>query len=182
MSETTLSRHGIPDCVVTDNDPQFSSGLFYDFSQQWMFQHIRTSPHYPQVNGMAESAVKTAKTLIKTAIASKAEPWLAILAHRNTPSQGMTTSPAQRMFCRQTKGLLPLAESYTTHNPTILQDDTVHFQQRQEREKTDSIKMPVIFQACHPEADFLLNHTCSETNHGSQGLFRRKGKSHGPMK
>ena len=143
---------------------------------------IRTNPYHPQANGMAESAVKTAKILIKTAIASKAEPWLAILGHRNTPSQGMTKSPAQRMFCHQTKGLLPLAESCTAHNPTILQDDKVHFQQRQECEKTDSIKMPVIFQACHPEAEFLLNHTRLETNHGSQGLFRRKGKSHGPMK
>ena len=56
-----FSRHGIPSCVVTDNGPQFSCSLFYDFSQQWMFEHIRTSPYHPQANGMAESAVKTAK-------------------------------------------------------------------------------------------------------------------------
>ena len=53
---------------------------------------------------MAGSGVKTAKKLIETALHSKTEPWLAILAQRNTPSEGMLTSPAQRLFAHQTKG------------------------------------------------------------------------------
>ena len=34
-------------------------------------------------------------------------PYLPILAHRNTPSEGMETSPAQRLLGRRCKTLLP---------------------------------------------------------------------------
>ncbi len=38
------------------------------------------------------------------------DPYLAILDHRNTPSQGLNASPAQRLLSRRTRTLLP------THN------------------------------------------------------------------
>ena len=41
------------------------------------------------------------------AIAAKEDPYLALLAHRNTPSDGMTTSPTQRLFGRRTRTRLP---------------------------------------------------------------------------
>ena len=37
------------------------------------------------------------------------DPYLAILDHRNTPSQGFLSSPAQRLMSRRTKTLLPTA-------------------------------------------------------------------------
>ena len=41
-----FSRHGIPDTVVSDNGPQFSSQEFYEFSLTWEFNHVTSSPHY----------------------------------------------------------------------------------------------------------------------------------------
>lgn len=44
---------------------------------------------------------------MRKAIESKSDPHLALLAWRNTPSEGLATSPAQRIFGRRTKTLLP---------------------------------------------------------------------------
>ena len=106
-----FSRQGIPDILFSDNGPQFSSQEFQKFSRLWEFQHRTSSPGYPQSNGKAESAVKTAKRLMYKAKADGRDPYLAILDHRNTPSQGMDTSPAQRLLSRRTKTLLPTTAS-----------------------------------------------------------------------
>ena len=50
-----FSRHGIPDTVITDNGPQFSSDAFSQFSSKWMFCHITTSPYHAQSKLMAWS-------------------------------------------------------------------------------------------------------------------------------
>ena len=48
----------------------------------------------------------------------------------------MATSPAERLFFRQTKGLLPLATQVTQHNTAILQEDTDSFERRQWKQST----------------------------------------------
>jgi transposase InsO family protein len=106
-----FARHGIPDIVISDNGPQYSSQEFKQFSTVWEFKHITSSPAYPQSNGKAESAVKTAKHLMEKAKRAKTDPYLAILEHRNTPSQGFHASPAQRLMSRRTKTLLPTRDS-----------------------------------------------------------------------
>ena len=109
-----FARYGIPSILVSDNGPQFVSETFRDFALKYDFQHRTSSPKYPQSNGMAESAVKTAKNLIKKALTSGSDPYLAILDHRNTPSQDMELSPAQRNLGRRTRTLLPMTATLLT--------------------------------------------------------------------
>ena len=59
---------------------------------------------------MVESAVKTVKRLIKKVSEDNTDPWLAILEHRNTPTEGMNSSPAQRLLSCRTRTLLPTSE------------------------------------------------------------------------
>ena len=105
-----FARHGIPNTVFSDNGPQFDSDEFRRFARDWEFNHLTSSPGHSQSNGMAESAVKTVKRLIKKANKDGTDPWLAILDHRNTPSEGMKSSPAQRLMSRRTRTLLPTSE------------------------------------------------------------------------
>ena len=91
---------------MTDNGPQFTSAEFVTFTKKWSFDHITSSPHFPQSNGKAENAVKTVKRLFsKCRDAGKSE-FQAILDWRNTPTEGVGTSPAQRFFGRRCKTLL----------------------------------------------------------------------------
>ena len=106
-----FSRYGVPDQVITDNGPQFTSSEFTTFAQQWGFEHVTSSPRYPQSNGKAENAVETVKMLFTKCQDSGQSEYLALLDWRNTPSEGMKTSPAQRFFGRRCRTLLPSTES-----------------------------------------------------------------------
>ena len=102
-----FARYGVPVRVIPDNGLQFSSYEFQVFARQWSFHHITSSPYYPASNGKAESAVKTAKSLILKAQEEGRDPWQAILAYRNTLTQGMSPTPTERMMGRNARTLLP---------------------------------------------------------------------------
>nr|XP_002738307.1 PREDICTED: uncharacterized protein K02A2.6-like [Saccoglossus kowalevskii] len=102
-----FARHGIPDTCISDNGPQEVSEAFKKFSKDWGFEHITSSPRYPQSNGKVENAVKTVKNIMRKARLAGSNPYLAILDFRNTPTQGMNSSPVQRLMNRRTKTTLP---------------------------------------------------------------------------
>ncbi len=101
-----FARHGIPDRFMSDNQP-FTSFEFEDFAKTYGFEQVTSSPNYPQSNGKVENAVKTAKTLMRKAEESESDPYLSLLDWRNTPTEILNTSPAQQLFNRRTKTLLP---------------------------------------------------------------------------
>ncbi len=53
-TKSIFSRHGIPDNVISDNGPQYSSDKYRQFSQDYDFQHTTISPRYPQSGGLHE--------------------------------------------------------------------------------------------------------------------------------
>ena len=103
-----FSRHGIPDIYVTDNGPQYCCREFTEFSREWEFKHVTSSPKHAKSYGKAESAVKVAKKIFKKAHRDNKDPWLALLDQRNTPTQGVNSSPVQRLMSRRTRTLLPV--------------------------------------------------------------------------
>ena len=62
--KSIFARHGIPEVLRSDNGPQYSSAEFAKFAKDWEFQHITSSPIYPQSNGSAKRAVQTVKHLL----------------------------------------------------------------------------------------------------------------------
>lgn len=95
---TMFSRYGVPDQVMSDNGPQFSSAEFRSFATQWGFEHITASPRYPKSNGKVENAVKTVKLLFSKCKDSGQSEYKALLDQRNTPSEGIGFSPAQHFL------------------------------------------------------------------------------------
>uniref|UniRef100_A0A1B8Y8I2 Gypsy retrotransposon integrase-like protein 1 n=1 Tax=Xenopus tropicalis TaxID=8364 RepID=A0A1B8Y8I2_XENTR len=105
-----FSRHGIPDILFSDNAAQFTSEEFKQFSKKWEFEHNTSSPGYPQSNSKAESAVKMAKKLMRKAKQAGTDIYLMLLELRNIPTQGLGSSPVQRLMCRRTKTLFPITK------------------------------------------------------------------------
>lgn len=103
-----FARFGIPNHVVSDNGPQFSSHEFAEFAEKWDFEHFTSSPGHANANGKAEAAVKQAKLMIMKCNKSGCDPMIALLEIRNTPQQDSGTSLAQRLLNRRTRTLLPV--------------------------------------------------------------------------
>ena len=89
-----LATSGLLDRITADNGPQFDCREFQHFAEQYQVEHIRTSPRYVRYNGKAENSVKTAKQSLKKANDAGRDPQLSLLDFRNTPSEGMDSSPA----------------------------------------------------------------------------------------
>ncbi|XP_026054529.1 uncharacterized protein K02A2.6-like [Carassius auratus] len=104
-----FARHGIPEKIISDNGPQFSSHDFKNFAIHWDFMHVTSSPHYPQSNGLAEKTVQTAKAMLSKAQADKKDPYLSLLEHRSTPVDGFK-SPSQLLMSRRLRSILPMSE------------------------------------------------------------------------
>ena len=106
-----FSRYGVPDILMADNGPHFSSAEFAMFSEVWSFDHQTSSPRYPQSNGKAENAVRNIKRLFTKCHESGQSEFRALLDWRNTPTEGVGTSPAQPFLGRWCKTLLPMTTS-----------------------------------------------------------------------
>ena len=82
---------GVPVRFRCDGGPQFSSMEFRMFLNGWGVELSQSSPHYPQSNGHAESAVKLMKKLIQTSTENgnidSEQFQKALLEWRNTPRE-----------------------------------------------------------------------------------------------
>ena len=98
-----FARHGIPEYLMSDNGPQFSSQEFQCFSVEYGFEHVTSSPNFPQANGEAERAVRTVKTLLN----KNDDPLMALLIHRSTPLEN-GYSPAELLMGRKLRTTVPV--------------------------------------------------------------------------
>lgn len=96
--------------IVSDGGPQFSCSEFNLFAKDWHIIHVTSSPMHQQANGKAEAAVKSMKKLLIKTQKEGSDPLEALLEHRNTPRQDVGLSPAELMFKRKTRLLVPSLE------------------------------------------------------------------------
>ena len=132
-----FARHGLPCEVVSDPGPQFRASMFRDFAVAYDFEHLLVSPANQKANGKAGSAAKSAKRLMRKCKDAHSDPFLALLDFRSTPTQGVGSSPVQRLMNRRTRTLLPTTrELLRPRVPTAVETDKRRLLHRQEKQKT----------------------------------------------
>ena len=103
---------GVPTELSTDGGPPFNSHEYSAFLQRWGIVPRLSSSHYPQSNGRAELAVKTAKRILMNNCDNNGDidndrVARALLQYRNTPIQGLNLSPAQILYGRNLNDCMP---------------------------------------------------------------------------
>ena len=105
--------YGVPMEVSSDGGSPFQSFEYKNFCKTWDIQRRLSSAYYPQSNGRAEAAVKSAKRILEgnidpisgsldTDAAARA-----IMTHRNTPCQETGISPSVMLFGHPIRDHLP---------------------------------------------------------------------------
>ena len=110
--QRTFATFGLPEIVVSDNGPSFTSHEFADFMRVNGISHVRTSPYHPSSNGLAERAIQTfkmaMKRMTKGTIESKVSSFL--FKYRVTPHSTTGVPPAELMFNRRLQAHLDLLQ------------------------------------------------------------------------
>ena len=123
-----FSVHGIPEVVMSDNGPQYSSREFQAFAKDWGFTHVTSSPMHPQANGEAERAVQTAKNILR----KNANPYLGLLAYRTAKLQN-GHSPSELLMGRRLRSKLPCTPEMLV--PTQVDKEKVAIKEEEYRKK-----------------------------------------------
>ena len=150
-----FATFGVPNEISSDGGPEFTAGSTQAFFLRWGIGHRVSSAYFPQSNGRAEVAVKTAKRLLvsntgPTGSLDNDRFLRAMLQLRNTPDPDCNISPAQIIFgrpLRDTFSFVNKLEKYS--NPHVRP-----IWRQAWAAKEDALRVRI---ACHTES--LTEHT-----------------------
>ena len=109
-----FEEQGIPRKLISDNGPQYTSQEFQHFTAEWKFEHVTSSPYYPQSNGFIERMVQTVKQTLTKAKETGSDPHMAMLCLRTTPIDHNTAAPCELLNGRRYQSNVPAMSSLNT--------------------------------------------------------------------
>ena len=115
--KAVFAELGVPNVIVLDGRPQYTSVEFKGFTKQWQIEHRVSLPRNSQSNGMAERCVQTMKASLTKTMEEGEDVDLALLTYKTTPLSHRLPSPAEFLNSRKYKTLLS-----TRIVPTRLQE------------------------------------------------------------
>ena len=106
-------EYGWPDTLVSDNRPCYVAETFTNLMKEYTVNHITSSPHYPQSNGLAEKFVHIVKNLFYKAKEEGTDihKCLMIYHNINTPIESTSKSPMQMLQQRSARSQLPMSNA-----------------------------------------------------------------------
>ena len=120
-----FTTYGIPEELMSDGGPQYTSGTISQFLKDWGVRHRISSAYNPHSNLRAETGVKSMKRILREAIGSGGgidgmSARAALMEYRSTPQRDLKHSPAELLFGRAVRDLLQLQEGKWLQDPRYL--------------------------------------------------------------
>ncbi|XGW34442.1 hypothetical protein V3C99_018378 [Haemonchus contortus] len=110
-----FSRHGLPEQLVSDNGPPFTSAEFRTYCEKRGIEQIFTPPYHPNSNGEAERFVQTFKNALNKGLRSNKTVEDALLdllfEYRVTPHVATGKAPAEMLMGRTLRTTLDIIRS-----------------------------------------------------------------------
>ena len=89
-----FSEYSWPETIVSDNRPCYLAETFTKLMTDYSVNHITSSPHYVQSNGLIEKYVQIVKNLFCIA-QEGTDLYKSLMINRNTPLSNRLQSPMQ---------------------------------------------------------------------------------------
>ena len=83
-----FSEYGWQETLINDNGPFHSVDAFTSVMNAYRVNHISSSPHFPQSNGLAEKCVQIVKSLFHKAKEEGKDLFKHLMIYHNTPLSG----------------------------------------------------------------------------------------------
>ena len=90
-----FSEYGWPETIVSDNGSCYSAETLTKLMTDYSVNHITSSPHYLQSNGLAEKYVQIVKNLFYKVQEEGTDLYKRLMIYRNTPLSNKLQSPMQ---------------------------------------------------------------------------------------
>ena len=105
------SEYGWPETLVSDNGPCYTPEVFTNMMQDYNINHITSSSHYPQSNGLSEKYVQIVKNLIYKAKEEGKDLFRCLMVYHNTPLSSTLCSPMEILTNRPARSSLPVSNA-----------------------------------------------------------------------
>ena len=105
------SEYGWSETLVSDNGPCYTSEVFTNLMREYNVNHIKSSPHYPQSNGLAEKYVQLVKSLFYNAKEEGKDLIKCLMVPCNTPLSNSLHYPKQIHSSRSARSNLPISNA-----------------------------------------------------------------------
>ena len=89
-----FSEYGWPEILISDNGPCYTLETFTGVMKAYSVNHITSSLHYPQCNGLAEKYVQIVKSLFYRGQEEGKDLFKCIMIYHNIPLQQLAFTDA----------------------------------------------------------------------------------------
>ena len=96
-----IARFGVPEDVISDRGPQFTSALWTSLNTLLGVQHHCTTAYHPLANGIIERLHRQLKSALKARLVGPAwmdELPLVLLDLRSAPKEDLGCSPSELVY------------------------------------------------------------------------------------
>ena len=125
LTDQFISRHGVPEVILTDNGTEFTAKDFERYLDILGIKHKRSTPCHPAGNGRIERFNRTLKEMIHKLVNNVVDRWESVLsssmlAYRSALSDTTGFTPLYLMYGRNVK--LPFATLFNVNTVNFFDD------------------------------------------------------------